>query len=129
MVGGFWFCLFKKFKMSDCIFCKIMKGDVESEKLSENDSFFVINDLNPVSEGHCLVISKEHFETIFDMPSSVGNDLVKIVKEQGKRLMDTGLAEGIKLVNNNYEASGQVVKHFHMHIIPEKKGFNREKSV
>lgn len=115
--------------MSDCIFCKIMKGDVESEKLSENDSFFVINDLNPVSEGHCLVISKEHFETIFDMPSSVGNDLVKIVKEQGKRLMDTGLAEGIKLVNNNYEASGQVVKHFHMHIIPEKKGFNREKSV
>jgi len=115
--------------MVDCIFCKISKGEIPSEKIFEGENFFVINDVNPVSEGHCLVISKEHYETIFDLPSDLGEELVDIVKKQGRRLINDGKADGIKLVNNNYEASGQIVKHFHLHIIPERKGVSREKSV
>lgn len=115
--------------MDNCIFCKIAKGEIESKKISENENFFVINDRNPVSEGHCLIISKEHYETILDLPSNIGKDLIQIIQEQAKRLLDSNLANGIKLVNNNYKASGQIIKHFHLHIIPEKTGVKREKSV
>ena len=115
--------------MEDCIFCKISNGDIQEERIYESDNFFVVNDANPVVEGHCLIISKKHYETIFDLPSSLGIELIKIIQEQGKRLLDNGLADGIKVVQNNYEASGQVVKHFHLHIIPEKMGKNREKHV
>lgn len=107
--------------MKDCIFCKISKGIVSVDKIFDGENFFVINDANPVSEGHCLIISKEHYETIFDLPSDLGKELVDIAKEQGLRLIKRGKADGIKLVNNNYEASGQIVKHFHLHVLPEKK--------
>ncbi len=115
--------------IEECIFCKISKGKVPSDKIDESKNFFVINDANPVSEGHCLIISKKHYETIFDLPSDFGNELIEIVKKQGQRLIKEDLADGIKLVNNNYEASGQIVKHFHTHVIPEKKDVKREKSV
>ena len=111
--------------MENCIFCNIS----EEEKIHKGKNFFVIKDINPVSEGHCLIISNEHYETIFDLPNFLGNELVEIIQEQGKRLIDSGLADGIKLVNNNYESSGQVVKHFHLHVIPEKIGKKREKRV
>lgn len=114
---------------SSCIFCKIANREVGSEKIDESENFFVVNDVNPVGEGHCLIISKKHFETVFDLSSEFGNELIEVVKKQGKRLMDSGLSDGIKLVQNNYEASGQIVKHFHLHVIPEKKGVKREKSV
>ena len=115
--------------MKDCIFCKISKGEVPAERIAESENFFVIKDTDPVSEGHCLVISKEHYETLFDLPSGLGKELLEAVKEQGQRLIKEGKADGIKLVNNNYESSGQVVKHFHVHVIPEKEGVVRGKRV
>lgn len=115
--------------MNDCIFCKISKGEIDSKKIDESENFFVINDANPVSKGHCLIISKEHFETVFDLPRGLGEELINLLKDQGKRLINEGKADGIKLINNNYESSGQIVKHFHMHVIPEKKGVKREKHV
>jgi histidine triad (HIT) family protein len=115
--------------MEDCVFCKIIKGEISSEKIYEGDSFIVINDKNPVSEGHCLIISKKHFESVFNLPNTFGSELLKISKKQGLRLIDEKKAEGIKLVQNNFDAAGQVVKHFHLHVIPEKKDFNRERSV
>ena len=115
--------------MVDCIFCKIVKGEVPTEKIYEGENFFIINDVNPVSEGHCLIISKEHYETVFDLPSEFGKELIEITKLHAKKLIDEGKADGIKLVNNNYEAAGQVVKHFHLHLIPEKTGVKRKKRV
>ena len=115
--------------INDCIFCKISRGNIPSEKIFEDENFFVINDINPVSPGHCLVISKKHFETILDLPKFLGTDLIKIIQDQGNRLIQAKLADGIKLVQNNFESSGQVVKHFHLHIIPEKNGIKREKHV
>lgn len=115
--------------MENCIFCKIAKGEVPAEKIQEGENFFITNDIHPVSEGHCLIIAKEHYETIFDLPSEFGRELIELIKIHGERLMRKGKADGIKLVNNNYEASGQVVKHFHLHIIPEKKDVKRERHV
>lgn len=114
---------------TDCIFCKIGKGEIKSEKLYEDDNFFVINDIKPVSDGHCMIIPKKHYETLLDMPSSLGGELLDLAKKQGLRLIKEKKADGVKLVNNNFEAAGQVVKHFHLHVIPEKKGVKREKHV
>lgn len=115
--------------MEECIFCKISKGEIQSKFIDESDNFFVVDDVNPVAKGHCLIIPKEHYETILDLPSELGKELIELAKKQGKRLLDSGLADGVKLVNNNYEASGQVVKHFHLHVIPEKLNIKRERHV
>ena len=115
--------------MENCIFCKISRGEVPTDKIAESDNFIVINDANPVSEGHCLIIPKRHYATIFDLQKELGSELIGVAQEQGKRLMDEGLAEGVKLINNNFEASGQIVNHFHLHLIPEKKGVTREKHI
>lgn len=106
----------------DCIFCKIAEGVVPSKRLDETDNFIVINDANPVADGHCLIIPKKHYETILDMPNTLGTELVSLAKKHSLRLINEGKADGIKLVNNNYPSSGQVVPHFHMHVIPHKEG-------
>jgi len=109
-------------KKEECVFCRIIKGDVKADIVSDEENFIVMNDIDQSIPGHCLVIPKKHYETVFDMPSSLGGELLSAAKKHGLRLIKEGKAEGIKLVNNNFEASGQVVKHFHLHIIPEKKG-------
>ena len=113
----------------DCIFCKIIAEEIKADIVSNEENFIVMNDAHPVADGHCLVIPRTHYETLFDLPDTLGNELLSIVKKQGLRLMKEGRAERIKLVNNNYEASGQVVKHFHLHIIPEKLGIKRKTHV
>lgn len=115
--------------MSECIFCKIIGGEIDSEKVDESENFIVINDANPVSEGHCLIIPKNHYKDFEELPSDFGSELIEVTKKQISRLKENGLAEGVKLVNNCGVAAGQVVMHFHLHIIPEKGGFSRERSV
>ena len=106
----------------DCVFCKIVGGEILAEKIDETDNFFVIKDANPVAEGHCLIISKKHYQTLFDLPLTLGTELVALAKKQGFRLIQEKKADGIKFVNNNYPASGQMVFHFHLHVIPHKEG-------
>jgi histidine triad (HIT) family protein len=108
--------------MDDCIFCKIAKGEISSEKIYENANFFSIPDANQKIEGHSLVISKNHFESILDLPSNIGEDLADCIKETSKILIEKFGSEGINVVQNNFEAAGQVVKHIHFHILPRKKG-------
>ncbi len=111
----------------NCIFCKIASGEIKNDIIYSDDNFFVVNDIAPISEGHCLIISKKHYETILDMPSSLGTELVSLAKKQGLRLIKEQKAEGFKLVNNNFKAAGQVVPHFHLHVIPQKNGVKSEK--
>lgn len=113
----------------DCIFCKVSSGEIDSNFLFEGKNFFVIEDISPVSFGHCLIISKEHYPTILDLPKELGEELIELVKNQSNRLINQGFADGIKVVQNNFESSGQSVNHFHIHLIPEKKGVIREKRV
>jgi histidine triad (HIT) family protein len=106
----------------NCIFCKIAKGEIPSEKMYENDNFFSIPDANQQIEGHALVISKKHFETMLDLPSSLGMELLDCIKQTALKVMKENDDEGFNVVNNNFECAGQVVKHVHFHILPRKKG-------
>lgn len=116
-------------KVSDCIFCKIISGKDSQKPIYEDDNFIVLPDKFPVADGHCLIIPKKHYATLLDLPSTLGSELLSIAKAQSLRLIKEGKAEGIKLVNNNFEAGGQVVPHFHLHVIPEKNGVKRNKHV
>jgi histidine triad (HIT) family protein len=115
--------------MNECVFCKIVSKEILSEFVDETSNLFVINDANPVYDGHCLIITKKHYETVFDVPVILGNEILEMAKRQGLRLIKEGRADGIKLVQNNFEAAGQAVKHFHLHVIPEKNNCKREKTV
>ena len=104
--------------MPDCIFCKIAKGEIPSEKIYEDEYTYAFLDIYPGNHGHTLVIPKEHFENIYSIPDEEWCRLmltVKKVADAAKRGMD---ADGINLFMNNEEAAGQEIPHAHIHIIP-----------
>jgi histidine triad (HIT) family protein len=119
----------KETKKEDCVFCKIINGEIPADKVANEENFIIINDINAVSDGHCLIIPKKHYNDLFEIPSSIAGELFSIAKKQGLRLIQEGKADGIKLVQNNGASAGQTVMHFHLHVIPEKTGVKREKSV
>lgn len=105
--------------MNDCIFCKIVNGEIPSKKIYEDEKIFAFLDINPVSTGHTLVIPKEHtldFETISEADF---NSVIDGAKKIAKLLVKEYNADGYTLVQNNGIA--QDVKHFHLHIIPKYK--------
>jgi len=108
--------------MKDCIFCKIASGEIPSKRIYENDNFFSIPDANQQIEGHSLVISKKHFETLLGLPSTLGTELVDCIKKTTFKLIEMHKSEGFNIVSNNFESAGQAVKHIHFHILPRKKG-------
>ncbi len=108
--------------MNDCIFCKIANGEIPANLIYENDNFFSIPDKNQQIEGHSLIISKKHFENILDLPVNLGQELIDCIKKTSFKLIDEHKAEGFNIVVNNFEAAGQLVRHFHLHILPRKKG-------
>ncbi len=107
--------------MNECVFCKIAKGEIPSEKIYENENFLSILDISPKVKGHSLVISKKHFENVLDMPSSLGADLIDCAKNTAVKLMEKYKADGFNLLNNNFESAGQLVKHVHFHLLPRRK--------
>jgi len=106
----------------DCIFCKIVKGEIKSEIVYSDDNFIGILDINPKALGHTLIISKNHFKTILEVPSTLGTELLGAIKEVGLKLIKDKKGEGFNIIINNGEAAGMVVNHFHVHIIPRKTG-------
>ncbi len=108
--------------MEECVFCKIVRGELPTKKIFETDNFIAIPDAFPQVEGHSLIIPKKHFESCLDLPSNLGEELVYCVKEVALRLMKEFGCDGFNLLNNNFESAGQVVKHVHFHILPRKKG-------
>jgi len=109
--------------MNECIFCKISQEKPKAGKLIyENANFFSIPDVNPSIDGHSLIISKKHFKTVLDLPSSLGSELLDCIKKTSLELMGEHNASGFNILNNNFEAAGQLVDHLHFHIIPRRKG-------
>mgnify|MGYP001592689776 FL=1 len=107
---------------SDCIFCKIINKKVKSEIVYNDDNFLGILDANPRAEGHTLVISKTHYKTMLDLPSSLGTELLDAIKKVSLDLIDQGKGEGVNVLSNVGKSSGQVISHIHVHIIPRKNG-------
>lgn len=108
--------------MEDCIFCKIAKEGISKERIYENDNFFSFLDANPITKGHSIVISKKHFLTILDMPSTIGGELLDCIKNTAIKIMKEKNTSGFNVINNNFESAGQAINHIHFHIIPRKKG-------
>ncbi len=106
----------------ECIFCKISRGEIPSERIYENEEFFSIFDIDQSHPGHALVISKKHYETTFDLPKELGVYLLDCITETAKKLKEKYDAEGFNIINNNSKVAGQVIPHVHFHILPRKQG-------
>lgn len=104
--------------MSDCIFCKIISGDIQSVKVYEDAEFTAFLDINPVQPGHTLVVPKAHFARFDDTPSEVIAKLYQVVHKVAPAVAKAVDAEGFNASLNNGLAAGQEVFHTHVHIIP-----------
>ena len=107
--------------MSDCIFCKIANGEIPSNTVFENDNFRVILDISPANEGHCLILPKTHAANIFELSEELTGEAFKLAKATAEAINNNMEIDGINLLQNNGEAAGQTVFHFHIHVIPRKK--------
>ena len=105
----------------NCIFCKIAAGEIPSATLYEDDDFRVILDLGPASKGHALILPKNHYRNLYDIDDEVASKAILLAKKMITKLTDVLNCDGYNIVQNNEEAAGQTVFHFHMHIIPRYK--------
>ena len=103
---------------ADCIFCKIVRGEIPCHEVYSDDKVLAFLDIAPVSPGHALVIPKAHHDTLFDLPADLAADLQGALQAVGKAVMQTTGAHGINLGMNVNEAAGQLVFHAHYHLIP-----------
>ena len=110
---------------SNCIFCKIAKGEIPSVKIWEDEEFISFADIKPVGEGHTIVMPKKHFKTLMDLNEHFSQKYIGAIKETGKILMKKYNANGFNSVLNNGKAAGQVIPHVHFHLLPRKKGDNK----
>jgi len=107
-----------KFKNPDCIFCKIVAREIPCAKVYETETCLAFLDIAPVNAGHVLVLLKDHYPTLMDIPTELGCDLTEALSKVGKAVMEATAADGLNLIQNNYEAAGQLVHHAHFHLIP-----------
>ena len=111
-------------KDENCIFCKIAAGEIPSATLYEDDDFRVILDLGPASKGHALILPKNHYRNLYDIDDEVASKAILLAKKMITKLTDVLNCDGYNIVQNNEEAAGQTVFHFHMHMIPRYKNDN-----
>lgn len=101
------------------IFCKIIKNEIPSYTIYEDDIVKVFLDVNPNHNGHTLIVPKEHYENLFDIDNEVLNHILQVAKKISSLLKERLNYDGISLCQNNLY--GQEVKHFHLHLIPKYK--------
>ena len=105
-------------KKEDCVFCKILNGDIPSNTIYENSEFKVIMDISPATKGHVLVLPKEHFKDIYDIDAETAGKLFQLAAVVARALKEVLHCDGLNIIQNNGEIAGQTVFHFHMHLIP-----------
>ncbi|HZE99141.1 MAG TPA: HIT family protein [Planctomycetota bacterium] len=105
---------------ADCIFCRIVAGEIPAQKVHDDPRVLAILDINPVSWGHVLVLPKEHHETWLDLPPDLAAHLATATQKVGAAVKTAAGAEGFNLLMNNHRCSGQAIFHAHFHIIPRK---------
>lgn len=102
----------------DCTFCKIANGEIPSATVYEDSICRVILDVNPANKGHALIIPKEHFDNIYSMDAETAAKIFTIATEVAKAQKAELNPDGLNILQNNGEAAGQTVFHFHMHLVP-----------
>ena len=104
--------------MENCIFCKIAAGEIPSTTLYEDQDFRVILDLGPASKGHALILPKEHYANIYEIPDELASKAIILAKKMAGIMTRALNCDGFNIVQNNGEPEGQTVFHFHVHLIP-----------
>ena len=105
-----------------CIFCKIADGEIASATIYEDDEFRVILDLGPATKGHALILPKKHYADLYEIPEELAAKAMILAKKIVKVMTEALHCDGYNVVQNNGEAAGQTVFHFHVHWIPRYKG-------
>lgn len=108
--------------MENCIFCKLANGEIPSATLYEDEEFRVILDLSPATRGHALIISKAHYENLYELPDELAAHAMLLAKKMITKMKGILQCDGYNIVQNNGEAAGQTVFHYHMHLIPRNQG-------
>ena len=106
----------------DCIFCKIVKGEIPCIKIYEDENALAFMDIAPLNQGHVLIIPKSHYETILDIEPDVFGWLGNVVARVSKAVQKTLKPDGINVMQLNGKAANQVVPHLHIHVVPRKFG-------
>lgn len=112
---------------SDCIFCQIVEKKIPSKVLYEDEKNLAFLDIYPIFKGHTIIIPKKHYHNLEEIPEIELAETYKVVKELATLIHKKLKIDGYNILQNNYEAAGQVVQHFHVHIIPRSKNDGRFK--
>jgi histidine triad (HIT) family protein len=111
---------------SDCIFCKIVEGKAKSWKVYEDESVYAFLDIHPVSEYHTLVIPKNHYESIFDIPEDELSRVMAVVKRLAVLFNSKLGIHNVQIINSSGSEAQQDVFHVHFHIVPRRRGDNQD---
>ncbi|HKM23010.1 MAG: HIT family protein [Desulfuromonadaceae bacterium] len=104
-----------------CIFCKLANGDIPTRTIYEDDDFRVILDNAPATKGHALILPKEHYANLYELPDDVAAKVFILAKKLMTEMTKKLNCDGFNIVQNNGETAGQTVFHFHLHLIPRYK--------
>jgi histidine triad (HIT) family protein len=106
----------------DCIFCKIISGEIPAYKIYEDNDSLAFLDANPVCPGHTLVMPKKHFANFEEVTEEVLSAVMRTVKKVGRSVKDNLGVPGYNVYENNDAVAGQVIHHLHFHVIPRHEG-------
>lgn len=106
----------------NCIFCKIIAGEIPSTAVYEDEDFRAILDVNPAARGHVIILPKKHAANIFELDEAEASKVFPIAKKIATAVMKTYHCDGVNILQNNGEAAGQTVFHLHVHVVPRYYG-------
>ena len=109
-------------KDENCIFCKILAGEIPSTAVYEDDDFKAILDVNPAARGHVIILPKNHAANIYELPDENASKIMVVAKKIATAIEKAYHCDGVNILQNNGEAAGQTVFHLHVHVIPRFKG-------
>ena len=108
-------------KNENCIFCKNAAGEIPSATIYEDEDFRVILDIEPASKGHALILPKEHYANLYELPEELASKVLVVAKKVVTAMTEVLGCDGYNVLQNNGEVAGQTVFHFHMHLVPRYK--------
>lgn len=109
-------------KDENCIFCKILAGEIPSTAVYEDDDFKAILDVNPAARGHVIILPKNHAANIYELPDEDASKIMVVAKKIATAIEKAYHCDGVNILQDNGEAAGQTVFHLHVHVIPRFKG-------
>lgn len=107
---------------ADCVFCKIASGAIPSLRILETEEVLAFLDISPLAPGHVLLIPRQHYQSILDVPSASLAEITSQLPRLSRAIMKVSGAAGLNILQNTGESAGQAVPHLHFHIIPRRAG-------